>query len=191
MTLTATASPPLHDAALTATQAHVSLLGATALCLIFAFFLRRRAAGITSSIERRGLVRRSNGAVKTVRHSRTVLEWAAFLLFAAAGVCASGTFVGSLVLWFARQVQHLFDLLPVKGQLGVNAGLLIVGLFFLHKGLHLLGDVLEGKAHQGGADWLAFLGPMVFTLVPGYFGEGAAWVYSGMATHIVPLVEHL
>lgn len=191
MNLVTTASPPLAASGLSHSVASVSLLGVTALCLVLALFLRRRTPGITASIERRSLVQRSGTAVKGLRHTRTALAWCSFLLFAVAGVAAAGTFIGTAVLWGSHQVQHVVDLLPVKGQLGVNAGLLIVGLYFLHRGLHLIGDVLEGKAHQGGADWLVFLGPMVFTLVPGYFGEGAAWVYGAVGTHLLPLVQHV
>lgn len=163
----------------------------TVLCLIFALFLRRRTPSITASIERRSLVQRSGGAVKTLRHVRTALAWCSFLLFGVAGVAASGTFIGSFVLWVSRLIEAGTRHLPVIGQDVTNVGVALIALIALHKGLHLLGDVLEGKAHQGGADVLMFLGPMVFTLVPGYFGEGASWVYAGMASHIVPLVQHL
>jgi hypothetical protein len=205
-----TASPPLHTAALTTTQAHWSLFGAMALCLVLAWFLRRRTPGITASIGRlvpgtredAPVARRTPGTRRTSGRSghaaarglhllRHAAGWASLALFAVAGVCASGTFIGTCVLWASRTIESLVRHLPVVGQQITGGGALIVAVYALHKGLHLIGDVLEGKAHEGGADLLMFLGPMVFTLVPGYFGEGAAWVYSGMATHIVPLVEHL
>jgi hypothetical protein len=186
-----TAAAPLAASGLTHFQASASLFGLMVVCLVLALFLRRRTPGITASIERRSLVQRSGGAVKTLRHVRTALAWCSFLLFGVAGVAASGTFVGTCVLWASHTVEGLAGHLPVLGQQIIGGGALLLGLVFLHKGLHLLGDVLEGKAHQGGADMLMFLGPMVFTLVPGYFGEGAAWVYAGMANHIVPVVQHL
>jgi hypothetical protein len=129
--------------------------------------------------------------VKGLRYVRSALAWCSFILFGVAGVAASGTFIGSFVLWGSRTIESGVRHLPVVGQDITNAGVAIVALYALHRGLHLLGDVLEGRAHQGGADALMFLGPMLFTLVPGYFGEGAAWVYAGMAGHVVPFVQHL
>ena len=178
-------------AALTHTQTSMSLLGLTAVCLVLAFFLRRRTPGITASIERRSLMQRSGSAVKTLRHARTTLAWASFILFGLAGIAASGTFIGTWVLWGSHTMESLVSHLPLVGQQITGAGFLLVGLFALHKGLHLVGDVLEGKAHQGGADMLMVLGPMVFTMVPGYFGEGAAWVYAGIAAHVGPVVANL
>lgn len=186
-----TAAAPLANSALTHAQASMSLLGVTVVCLILALFLRRRIPGITSKLERTALVQRAGGAVKGLRYVRTALAWCSFALFGVAGVAASGTFIGTFVLWVSRTIETGTHHLPVIGQDIANGGVAIIALVALHKGLHLIGDVLEGKAHQGGADVLMFLGPMVFTLVPGYFGEGAAWVYGSMASHIVPFVQHI
>ncbi len=206
-------SPPVMTAGLTPTQTSMSLLGVTAISLALALFLRRRVPGITGSLAARagslrGAARGGRGTAsstgpRTGRSTgsgagiaplnlvRAAFGWAALLLFAVAGVAATGTFIGQFVLWAARTVDTLVRHLPAVGQDFASAGFGIVAIVALWRGLHLLGDLVEGRAHHGGADALVFLGPMLFPLVPGYFGEGATWVYAGVASHIGPVVAHL
>ncbi len=194
---------PTMTQSLTPAQTSLSLLGITAVSLILAVFLRRRVPRLANSVTARvGNLRGARGqsrapgggqsrALDPVGLTRAAFGWAALTLFAVAGVAASGTFIGRFVLWCARTVDTLVGHLPVIGVEIASAGFGLVALWALWKGLHLIGDLLEGHAHHGGADWLVFAGPMLFPLVPGYFGQGATWVYAAVASHVGPVVAHL
>lgn len=210
-----TAAPVVTES-LTHTQASLSLLGITAVSLALALFIRRRVPRLASSVSGRfgalrGTLRGANGRGSTrtpnltgpagsgslnpVALARAGLGWIALLLFALAGVAASGTFIGTVVLWFARTADSLFrwlvGLFPGGAHDVATVGFSAVALIALWIGLHLFADVIEGRAHHGGRDWLVFFGPMLFTLVPGYFGQGAAWLYATVGAHVGPIVAHL
>lgn len=197
---------PAMTQSLTPTQTSLSLLGITTVSLILALFVRRRIPRLAGSVTARvGALRGTRGGTRTTSRAldapvrgidpigltRAAFGWAALLLFAVAGVAASGTFIGRFVLWTARTIDSIVGHLPVIGVEIASAGFGLVALWALWKGLHLIGDLLEGRAHHGGADWLVFAGPMLFPLVPGYFGQGATWVYAAVASHVGPVVAHL
>lgn len=127
--------------------------------------------------------------------ARAALGWIAILLFALAGVAASGTFIGTLVLGTAHLADRFFmwivGLFPNGHTQAGAIGVSIVGLLMLALGLHLAFEVVEGNAHHGGRDWLVFAGPMLFTMVPGYFGQWSATVYAAIGSHVGPIVAHL
>lgn len=197
-------APPAMTAGLTPTQTSLSLLGVTVVSLILAVLVRSRVPRAVGSITSRVGALRGPRAVggggATGGRGRTLdplalvraaFEWCALLLFAIAGVAATGTFIGRVVLWAARTVDTAVRHLPGIGQQAAGVGFSLVALWALWKGGHLLFDLIEGKAHRGGADWLVFIGPMLFPLVPGYFGQGATWVYAAVASHVGPVVAHL
>lgn len=207
--------PPAMTAGLTPAQTSASLLGITAVSLILAVVIRRRVPQVAASVTNRvGALRGTLGASRgagrgrgaagaspgrgrgmdPVGLARAALGWIALALFAVAGVAASGTFIGGVVLWAARTAdtfsRWLIGLFPAAGHTAASLGFSLVAVAALWLGLNLLGDLLEGKAHHGGADLLVFAGPMLFTLVPGVFGQGATWVYANVAAHVGPLVAH-
>ena len=207
---------PTMSESLTPTQTSISLLGITAVSLILAVIIRRRVPRVAASINNRvGALRgslggrgnsRTRGSSATnlgsrsrgmdpIGLARAALGWIALALFAVAGVAASGTFIGQIVLWAAHTAdafsRWLIGLFPSGGHAAASLGFSLVAVAALWLGLNLLGDLIEGKAHHGGADLLVFAGPMLFTLVPGVFGQGATWVYTNVAAHVGPLVAHL
>jgi len=212
-------APPAMTTGLTPAQTSVSLLGLTAVSLILALILRRRVPTVAASLNSRATAIRGglrgrrttassrgrgratpdtgmgNSGAKPLDLLRHLAGWTALALFAVAGVAASGTFIGTIVLWCARRADSAFhwlvNLFPGAGHQAATLGFSLVAILALWRGLHLLADLIEGKAHHGDADLLVFLGPMLFTLVPGYFGQGATWVYAAVAAHVGPLVAHL
>jgi hypothetical protein len=218
--MTPTLAPTMTQS-LTPTQTSASLLGITLVSLILAVIIRRRVPRVAASINNRvnalrgtlggksgsraGAGRGRGGVRDTVADqsrgidpvglARAALGWIALGLFAVAGVAASGTFIGTIVLWAAHTAETfsrwLIGLFPLGAHTGASLGFSVVAALALWLGLNLLGDLIEGKAHHGGADLLVFCGPMLFTLVPGVFGQGATWVYTVVATHIGPIVAGL
>lgn len=208
---------PVVTQSLSHTATSLSLLGITAVSLALALFIRRRVPRLASNVSGRlaaargALSSRSGGArnnttlgiggngrgasLNPIVLSRAILGWIALLLFAVAGVAASGTFVGTTVLWVARLTDSLFrwiiSLFPGGAHDAATIGFSLVSLLALWLGLHLVADVIEGRAHHGGRDWLVFAGPMLFTLVPGYFGQWSATAYAAIGAHVGPIVAHL
>ncbi len=207
---------PVVTQGLTHTQTSLSLLGITIVSLTLALFIRRRVPRLASSITGhftavrgtlggRGGTGRAGGlgigagggrgTLNPVALTRAAAGWAAILLFAVAGVAASGTFIGSIVLWLAHTADSFFrwaiSLFPGGGHDAATIGVSIVGLLLLWWGLHLVADLIEGRIHHGGRDWLVFAGPMLFTLVPGYFGQWSATAYAAIGSHVGPIVAHL
>ncbi len=189
------ASPTTQfHAALTPAQTTWSLLGVTLAFIILATVLRMRSVAATSSLQRSRGLRRFKFLPKLLGWLRTILAWAAFLLYALAGVAATGTFIGRLVLWCSRSLNSWFlwaaHFLPSNtyreiANLAVGVGGIGILVFVVfYKGLHFGFDLLEGKAHHGAADGLVFLGPSLFPLVPGWFGEGAAAAYGWLGAHV-------
>jgi hypothetical protein len=194
------ASPTTQfHAALTPAQTTWSLLGITLAFLIVATVLRMRSVAATSSLQRSRSLRRFKAIPTLLGHLRTVLAWAAFLLYAMAGITATGTFIGRLALWCSHTLNSWFlwfaHFLPSNTYQDIAniavGGLGIVALVVFYKGLHFGFDLLEGKAHHGGADGLVFLGPSLFPLVPGWFGEGAARAYGWLGAHVDTVSAHL
>lgn len=181
----------LHAGTLSPSQTAASLLGVTAVCLTLGLIVRRRTPAAASSIEGRPLVRKNGGAVKTVRHGRALLGWIALALFTIAGIAAQGTFIGRFFLWCTRTIDDFSRHLPWIGRDIAGAGFGIVAVIVLWKAGHLVFDLVEGKAHHGGSDWLMFTAPVLFPLVPGWFGEGATRLFTDLATQVGPYVSHL
>lgn len=218
--MTPTIAPAMTQS-LTSAQTSLSLLGITIVSLILALFLRRRVPRLAASVSgwfasmrnqvggrsSRTGTRRGRGAprdaVAPTRQrgidlaglARAALGWIAILLFAVAGVAASGTFIGTVVLWFAnlanRFAMWIAGLFPNGHSEAASIGVSLIGLAILALGVHFVTDLIEGKAHHGGRDWLVFAGPMLFTLVPGYFGQWSATAYAAIGAHVGPIVAHL
>lgn len=186
---------PPHTASLTPTQTSWSLLGITIVTVMIATALRMRVPAIASSLQRRPGLRGSTGFSTLLRHVTGALAWAAFLLYALAGVAAAGTFIGRFVLWLSHLIDRWFNnlagMLPGIGPDLANLGVGVITLVVFWRGLHLLGNFLEGRAHHGGEDGLVFLGPVLFPLVPGWFGIGAAHVYAWLSAHVGTVAAHL
>jgi hypothetical protein len=189
------ASPTTQfHAALTPAQTTWSLQGITLGFIILATVLRMRSVAATSSLQRNRALRRSKSAGIVLGHVQGGLAWAAFLLYALAGITATGTFIGRLILWCSHTINSLFlwlaHFLPSSAyqdiaNLAVGVGSLgLLAFLVFYKGLHFGFDLLEGKAHHGNADGLVFLGPSLFTLVPGWFGQGAATAYGWLGAHV-------
>lgn len=162
-------------AALTVPAAAQELLySVVAFTLVIGLVLRKRASRAVNSVKGRSLVQKSKGADTGLTHTHTVLEWIALLCFAVAGIAASGTIINTAVLWAAHTVNDLTHHVPLPILIALNVVVIIV----LWKSLHLFFDVIEGKAHHGSVDWWVFLGPMLFPLIGGPFGQFWTWVYT-------------
>lgn len=151
-----------------------------AVTLAIGILLRARASRAVGSIKRRSLVQRSEVAGATLTHTHTFLGWFSLLCFAVAGIASTGTIVGTWVLWGAKAITDATHHVPLPALVLIN----VVGIYVLWKAGHLFFDLVEGKAHHGGSDWLVFLGPTIFPLVPGLFGRFWTWVYTLIA-HLV------
>lgn len=219
--MTIRAATPVVTQSLSHTATSLSLLGITIVSLILATFIRRRVPRLASSITGRFATMRGTlggrgartgsgrgrgsaaalgggsraGSLNLGALARAALGWVAVLLFAVAGIAASGTFIGSTVLWLAhtadRFVAWLIGLFPGGHQDAATIGVSIVSLLILYWGLHHFADAIEGRLHHGGRDWLIFAGPMLFTLVPGYFGQWSATAYAAVGSHVGPIVAHV
>lgn len=194
------ASPTTQfHAALTPAQTTWSLLGITLGFVILATVLRMRSVSATSRLQRSRGLRRFKTIPTLFGWLRTIFAWAAFLLYALAGITATGTFIGRLILWCSRTLNSWFlgaaRFLPSSTYRDIAniavGGLGVLALVVFYKGLHFGFDLLEGKAHHGGADGLVFLGPSLFPLVPGWFGEGAAHAYGWLGAHVDAVAGHV
>lgn len=183
--------PPEMQMGLNGAETTVSLLGATAVCLILGIILRKRVPAAASSIERRPLVQKFGGGPKAVRHGRALLGWVALALFIVAGIAAEGTFIGRLFLWVDRTIDDGARHLPWIGQDIAGAAFSVVGAVVLWRAGHLVFDLLEGRAHHGGSDWVVFLAPTLFPLLPGFPGQWSTSLFTSLATHVGPFVAHL
>jgi hypothetical protein len=219
--MTVHAAAPIVTQGLTHTQTSLSLLGITIVCLILATFIRRRVPRLAASIAGRFASMRGafgargsrsgsgrgraaagtlgagsrTGSLNLAGLARAALGWIAVILFAVAGVAASGTFIGTTVVWFAHLANSFITLIiglfPGGHQDAKTIGVSIVALLILLWGMNHYADAIEGRLHHGGRDWLVFSGPMLFTLVPGYFGQWSTTAYAALGSHVGPIVAQL
>jgi len=128
-------------------------------------------------------------SIDPVGLARAALGWAALSLFAVAGVARPAR--SSAPSCCGRRTPPTpsragSSPVPRERQGAASLGFSVVAAIFLWLGLNLLGDLIEGKAHQrrrGPARlrWAHAVHPRA-----GLLRQGATWVYTAVATHVGP-----